>query len=99
VRERALGSLVVTIEQVLDDNQRIWVTGEVLKGNGVSARHGAGPQELQSLMAPYHLVPTACSYVATYLQGSPSFELYGIERRASLDQARGTLPESSVREP
>jgi hypothetical protein len=94
VQERALGALRETIEEALNGDHSIWIMGEVLNGNGVSARHGVGPEEVQSMLAPYHLQLTSCSYVATYIQGSPSFGVYRIERRPTSNQSRGPLPES-----
>jgi hypothetical protein len=97
VQERAARTLQETIEEALNRNKRIWITGEVLNGNGVSAKHGVGPEELQSILAPYHLERTSCSYAATYIQGSPSFDVYRIERQSTSNQSRTPLPESRGR--
>jgi hypothetical protein len=97
VRERALGTLQRTIDEALSDNQRIWITEEVLNGNGVSAKHGVGPAELQTVLAAYHMERANCSYLATYIQGSPSFDVYRIERRSASNEGQGLLPESRDR--
>ncbi|MEJ2208788.1 MAG: hypothetical protein P8129_07110 [Anaerolineae bacterium] len=99
VKERAVRTLQETIEEALDQDRSIWITGEVLNGNGVSAKHGVGPGEIQSLLAPYHLERTTCAYTATYLPGSPSFDLYRIGPPSTSRQSR-TLPLASTgREP
>jgi hypothetical protein len=98
VRERAARTLQETIEEALNRNEGIWITGEVLNGNGVSAKHGVGSEEVQSILAPYHLERTNCSYAATYIPGSPSFDVYRIERQSASNLSRTWLPESRARE-
>lgn len=97
VRERAIGALLETIEEALNGGRRILITEEVLNGTWLSAKYGMGPQEVHSVLAPYHLEPTSCSYVATHIQGSPALKVYRIERRSIPDQGQLPLPESMER--
>lgn len=97
VGERAVSTLQETIEEALERDGRIWITEEALHGNGVSVKHGVGSKEMQSMLAPYHLERTDCSYTATYLQGSPSFAVYRIEWPPAPNQSHKPLPESKSR--
>jgi hypothetical protein len=80
VREKALADLLQVIENSLNEQQRIFATGEALEGTVLSEKHGVGAAEIQALLAPYQLKATLCSYVADYLPGQPAFLVYQIER-------------------
>jgi hypothetical protein len=81
VREKALADLAQVIEDAIDEQQEIFVTGEALEGTPLSAKFGVGAAEIQDVLAPYRQTATSCSYVAGYGPGQPSFLVYRIERK------------------